>query len=204
MKYDTKQIGLRIRTARKQKGMNQTQLANALGKSLRTIQKYESGEIEVSIAMINELARLLDTTSTYLIGYETQEKPLANMSDVMQFLFQLDQMQELGFRIDVKRPPEHDGWECSITFNGKDLSASENADMCLFLEEFKENRDEYASYQKTKSPIRTGKTKLWLLFLCTIIRKGTGRADRRRAYQTEKYFFRQAVQIISPLYRKEL
>lgn len=159
MKYDTKQIGLRIRTARKQKGMNQTQLANALGKSLRTIQKYESGEIEVSIAMINELARLLDTTSTYLIGYETQEKPLANMSDVMQFLFQLDQMQELGFRIDVKRPPEHDGWECSITFNGKDLSASENADMCLFLEEFKENRDEYASYQKNPKSYQDWKDK---------------------------------------------
>ena len=52
MKHDTKQIGLRIRTARKQKGMNQTQLAAALGKSLRTIQKYESGEIEVSLAMI--------------------------------------------------------------------------------------------------------------------------------------------------------
>lgn len=159
MKYDTKQIGLRIRTARKQKGMNQTQLANALGKSLRTIQKYESGEIEVSIAMINELARLLDTTSTYLIGYETQEKPQANMSDVMQFLFQLDQMQELGFRIDVKRPPEHDGWECSITFNGKDLSASENADMCLFLEEFKENRDEYASYQKNQKSYQDWKDK---------------------------------------------
>ncbi len=159
MKYDTKQIGLRIRTARKQKGMNQTQLANALGKSLRTIQKYESGEIEVSIAMINELARLLDTTSTYLIGYKTQEKPLANMSDVMQFLFQLDQMQELGFRIDVKRPPEHDGWECSITFNGKDLSASENADMCLFLEEFKENRDEYASYQKNQKSYQDWKDK---------------------------------------------
>ena len=159
MKYDTKQIGLRIRTARKQKGMNQTQLANALGKSLRTIQKYESGEIEVSIAMINELARLLDTTSTYLFGFDSQEKPLANMSDVMQFLFQLDQMQELGFRIDVKRPPEHDGWECSITFNGKDLSASENADMCLFLEEFKENRDEYASYQKNQKSYQDWKDK---------------------------------------------
>ena len=87
MKHDTNQIGLRIRTARKQKGMNQTQLAAALGKSLRTIQKYESGEIEVSLAMINELAGVLDTTSTYLTGYDTQEKPLTNMADVMQFLF---------------------------------------------------------------------------------------------------------------------
>ena len=67
-------IGQRIRAARKQKGINQTELANLLGKSLRTIQKYESGEIEVSIAMINELAKALDTTSTFLIGYEHDEK----------------------------------------------------------------------------------------------------------------------------------
>ena len=159
MKYDAKQIGLRIRTARKQKGMNQTQLANALGKSLRTIQKYESGEIEVSIAMINELAGLLDTTSTYLIGYETDSRPLAYMSDVMKFFFELDQIQELGFRIDVKRPPEHNNWECSITFNGKDMSASENADMCLFLEEFNENREEYASYRYTAKSYQDWKDK---------------------------------------------
>ena len=43
-KLHNNQIGLRIRTARKEKGINQTELANLLGKSLRTIQKYESGE----------------------------------------------------------------------------------------------------------------------------------------------------------------
>ena len=59
------QIGLRIRTARKKKGMNQTELANLLGKSLRTIQKYESGEIEVSIAMINEIAKVLECAGVY-------------------------------------------------------------------------------------------------------------------------------------------
>ena len=59
-----KQIGLRIRTARKEKGLNQTELANLLDKSLRTIQKYESGEIEVSIATINAIAKVLDCPST--------------------------------------------------------------------------------------------------------------------------------------------
>ena len=44
-------IGERIKTLRKKRGYNQKDLATLLGKSLRTIQKYESGEIEVSIAM---------------------------------------------------------------------------------------------------------------------------------------------------------
>lgn len=159
MKQDNHQIGLRIRTARKQKGMNQTQLATELGKSLRTIQKYESGEIEVSIGAINDIAKVLGTTSTYLIGYQTETAAITNMSDVMQFLFQLDQLKELGFSIDVKRPPNHDGWECSITFNGKDASAPENADMCLFLEEFNEMREEYASYEKTAQAYQSWKDK---------------------------------------------
>ena len=58
-------IGERIKTLRKKRGYNQKDLANLLGKSLRTIQKYESGEIEVSIAMVNELAKVLDTTPIF-------------------------------------------------------------------------------------------------------------------------------------------
>ena len=59
----------------KKKGINQTELANLLGKLLRTIQKYESGEIEVSIAMLaNEIAKVLGWRITYLIGYDAEEK----------------------------------------------------------------------------------------------------------------------------------
>ena len=58
-------IGERIKTLRKKRGYNQKELADLLGKSLRTIQKYESGEIEVSIAMVNELAKVLDTTPIF-------------------------------------------------------------------------------------------------------------------------------------------
>lgn len=144
-----KQIGLRIRTARKEKGLNQTELANLLDKSLRTIQKYESGEIEVSIATINAIAKVLDCPSTYLIGYESERKPLSNLADVLQFFFQLDMIREIGFDIDVKRPPHYDGWQCSITFDGKDMSTEMNQSLCLFLEDFKNIREEYKVYQRS-------------------------------------------------------
>ena len=144
-----KQIGLRIRTARKEKVLNQTELANLLDKSLRTIQKYESGEIEVSIATINAIAKVLDCPSTYLIGYESERKPLSNLADVLQFFFQLDMIREIGFDIDVKRPPHYDGWQCSITFDGKDMSTEMNQSLCLFLEDFKNIREEYKVYQRS-------------------------------------------------------
>ena len=42
-------IGQRIKQLRKRKGLNQTELAQMLKKSLRTVQKYETGENGVSL-----------------------------------------------------------------------------------------------------------------------------------------------------------
>ena len=61
-------IGTRIRDARKAAGMSQTVLGQHLNKTLRTIQKYESGEIEPSIATINELAKILHVSSAELVA----------------------------------------------------------------------------------------------------------------------------------------
>ena len=47
------QIGQRIRKFRKDKGLNQSELADKIGKSLRTVQKYEKGEIEVAVSVIS-------------------------------------------------------------------------------------------------------------------------------------------------------
>lgn len=60
-KFDYPAIGQRIKILRKRKGLNQTELAQRLNKSLRTVQKYETGEIEVSIAVVNQIADILET-----------------------------------------------------------------------------------------------------------------------------------------------
>ena len=141
-------IGQRVRKARKEKGYNQTELANALGKSLRTIQKYENGEIEISISMLNELAKALDTTTTYLLGYKTETvKPqITTFADVAVMLFELEKVAGLKFEIDVKRPPRDDNWECSLTFDGK-AKTDLNADMCLFLEDWASARKDFEPEQ---------------------------------------------------------
>ncbi len=135
-------IGQRVRKARKEKGYNQTELANVLGKSLRTIQKYENGEIEISISMLNELAKALDTTTTYLLGYKTEtvKQQITTFADVAVMLFELEKVTGLKFDIDVKRPPRDDNWKCSIKFDGK-AKTDLNADMCLFLEDWADARE---------------------------------------------------------------
>ena len=137
---DYSAIGQRIRALRKRKGYNQQELANIIGKSLRTVQKYESGEIEVSIAVVNQLADALETTPTFILGYETDIAPIRSLADVLNFLFHMEQINGLDFAIDVKRPPRSDKWQCAITFDGKS-SAGFNADMCLFWESWEEHRD---------------------------------------------------------------
>ena len=161
-------IGLRIRTLRKRKGYNQQELANILGKSLRTVQKYESGEIEVSIAVANQLAEVLDTTPTFLFGYETEITPIRSLADVVNFLFHIEQVKGIDFGIDVKRPPRSKEWQCAITFNGK-ADADFNTDLCLFLENWEEQRDNLRTYGITQEQYREWQTRTLAYYASTAV-----------------------------------
>ena len=165
---DNAAIGLRIRTLRKRKGYNQQELADILGKSLRTVQKYESGEIEVSIAVANLLAEVLDTTPTFLFGYETEITPIRSLADVVNFLFHIEQVNGLDFGINVERPPRSKEWQCSITFNGK-ADADFNADLCLFLEDWEGQRDNLRTYGTTQEQYREWKTKTLAYYASTAV-----------------------------------
>lgn len=151
--FDYSAIGQRIKTLRKAKGLNQSKLASMLGKSLRTVQKYETGEIEVSVVVVNHLAMILDASPTYILGYETNTAPIGSMADILNFLFQLDKVSTLKFDIDVQKPPRSSDWTCSIRFNGRDMDAAHNADMCLVLEQWEEMREELRSYYATYAKV---------------------------------------------------
>ena len=64
-------VGERIAEIRKYNRVSQTDFADKLGKSLRTVQKYESGEIDIPLSTLAEIAEVLNTTLNYLIGYDT-------------------------------------------------------------------------------------------------------------------------------------
>ena len=154
--FDYPAIGQRIKQLRKRKGLNQTELAQMLKKSLRTVQKYETGEIEVSIAVVNQIADLLDSTPTYILGYESSTTQIRTLSDVMDFLFKLETVEGIDFKIDVQKPPRSKRWECSISFDGKS-TAEFNADICLFLEQWEEERSELRAYNSTQAAYKRWK-----------------------------------------------
>ena len=157
--FDYPAIGQRIKQLRKRKGLNQTELAQMLKKSLRTVQKYETGEIEVSIAVVNQIADLLDTTSTYILGYESSTTQIRTLADVMDFLFKLETVEGIDFKINVQKPPRSKQWECSVSFDGKS-TAEFNADMCLF-NSGRTSAASFAPITPRRQHISAGRSRLW-------------------------------------------
>ena len=192
--FDYSLIGQRIKTLRKRKGLNQTQLANLLGKSLRTVQKYETGEIEVSIDVVNEMAKHLDTTPTFILGYETNTAQIRSLADIMSFLFELNKVSSLKFDVDVQKPPRSKEWTCSICFNGKEMDADHNADMCLFLEQWEDMREDVRSYNCSPNALHSWQEQTLAYYAGAAVEcvepealDEDERLARRRAYLEQEY-----------------
>ena len=85
MNTSSTEIGLRIKKARKAAKMSQTVLGTYLNKTLRTIQKYESGIItNIPSDKIMLLAEILETTPAFIMGWESNPERYAHDSNTMQ------------------------------------------------------------------------------------------------------------------------
>lgn len=75
-------IGQRIKAIRKQQGLTIDELAGRLGKNRTTIYRYENGDIEnLPLGILDPLADALDTTPTYLMGWDNSNGLCHGYSD---------------------------------------------------------------------------------------------------------------------------
>ena len=116
-----------------------------LNRSLRTIQKYESGDIEVSVAALVSVCQALRVPLSYLVGLGTRKALITSLADVMDFLFMLEKVKELHFAIEVEKPPKDRDWRCSVSFSGTGTNAKHNAALCLLLEQWQDQREKLAA-----------------------------------------------------------
>ena len=73
-------IGQRIRKRREELNMSQDELARLMGyKSRSSINKIELEKTDVAGAKIDEFAKALRTTSSYLMGLETTYENIPNL-----------------------------------------------------------------------------------------------------------------------------
>ena len=130
--YTSEEIGKAIQKKRKEKKISQKVFAKMLGKSERTIQKYESGEITINVDVLKQIANELDVPWYELLDAQIpQEGIIASeddkyryqfhtMADVINALFTLTKIKDLSFSLSISKPPENPEWITSIAVNGKD------------------------------------------------------------------------------------
>lgn len=75
----------RIKEKRKSVGLSQEKLAELMGISFTTIRRWERGESVPDIESLQKLARVLQTTTSYLLG-ETQYEPRSNVDLAHSFI----------------------------------------------------------------------------------------------------------------------
>lgn len=68
-------LGVILKKYRKDCGLNQRDIADALGKSISTVSKMESGTHSVDIDTLSQIAKLFNTTAVRLV-WESERKHL--------------------------------------------------------------------------------------------------------------------------------
>lgn len=68
---DNGKIGANIKKYRKEKKITQKQLAELIGKTESSIQKYEAGKVEIPTSVLNNIAEKLNCTPIQLYGITT-------------------------------------------------------------------------------------------------------------------------------------
>lgn len=67
---------------RRKKGLNQTAVAEKIGVSVQAYQKYEYGTAEPTFDNLSKLADFFGVTTDYLLGRETEPKPLEQLAKI--------------------------------------------------------------------------------------------------------------------------
>lgn len=141
----SEEIGKAIQKQRKAQKITQKEFAQRLGKSERTIQKYESGEILLKIDVLKQIANQLNVPWQELLFAKVTNTPKDNttaeypayefhtMSDVINALFAITELTDFSFELTNTKPPESPEWTAGIKVNGKG-NGKYDADFCLFME----------------------------------------------------------------------
>ncbi len=143
--YTAEEIGNAIKKRRRQLKITQKEFAERLGKSERTIQKYESGEITMKIDLIKLVADELEIPWQELLEAKTDEIGIVSsenefpacrfhtLSDVINALFTITEIKDIAFQLTYAKPPESPDWTSALMVDGKG-NGTYNADFCLFME----------------------------------------------------------------------
>ena len=87
-------VGQRIRDKRNERGMSQTEVANAIGVTFQQVQKYERGTNRVGASRLFDLSRILSVPIQYFFaGLNNQSTPIEKKDDNVIHLMKPDTVE---------------------------------------------------------------------------------------------------------------
>ena len=98
-------VGQRIRDKRNERGMSQTEVANALGVTFQQVQKYERGTNRVGASRLFDLSRILSVPIQYFFaGLNNQSTPIEKEDDNVIHLMKPDTVELVEAYYKVESP----------------------------------------------------------------------------------------------------
>lgn len=138
---DNKKIGENINTYRKAKKLTQKQLADLIDKAESSVQKYEKGETEVPISVLEKISTALEIPFKYLLDWTNQEFLNYRIGGIKPEFEQL--INSLGYKL-IYHPSNIEG-SCPITL----IDHNENV-INISLDEINSLMDSTESYIQFK------------------------------------------------------
>ena len=98
-------VGQRIRDKRNERGMSQTEVANALGVTFQQVQKYERGTNRVGASRLFDLSGILSVPVQYFFeGLNNQPTPIEKEDDNVIHLMKPDTVELVEAYYKVENP----------------------------------------------------------------------------------------------------
>ncbi|WP_229505224.1 helix-turn-helix domain-containing protein [Massilia mucilaginosa] len=91
-------VAARLTAVRKQKGLTQQALADALGLHVTQVKRYEAGASLPSLEAIKKIAQVLRVTTDFLIFEESELAPDANLALQFQAIAGMPEPQQAVIR----------------------------------------------------------------------------------------------------------
>ena len=76
--YDNEKVGMRLKELRKQRGVTQQEIANALNLTRGAYTNIENGSRETNFKVLSKLADYFNVTTDYLLGKSNVPNPFNN------------------------------------------------------------------------------------------------------------------------------
>lgn len=129
------QIGIKLKQTRIERGIAQNEFADMIDKSVRTLQKYETGEINMTLETMHDIASKLGLTLEELISEQQPGVEIQTYADLISSFIALDDADGIGIEIEEVTTKDNRKVLAVYCDAAKDEFLN-NGKICDFLKEF--------------------------------------------------------------------